>query len=196
LARAIRTSLLCAVHRHYFAQAFRQRIKEVQLAKQNDPENDPTDNWRRRLTRTLSRNPTVREAPAQDLYALQEKQSPATPLKKRRKGGMHKHVKPDMIRRTTDKPMLINPSGWITEGESAEMKPMPPADTAFPSTSTSAEMETQQNQIAFLGAVRIDDADPKPSSASTSSSSTEENEASSQTMNVTYAYPYIIPTLP
>ncbi|EIN06562.1 TrkH-domain-containing protein [Punctularia strigosozonata HHB-11173 SS5] len=162
------------VRRHYFAQAFRERVRQVQLAKRNDPESAPLENWRTRITRTFTRSAHPETRPAQDAYVLQEKQSPATPLKKRKKGGVLKHVKPDMIRRTTDRPMLINPSGWISEGgPGPDAKPMPSAEAGVPSASTTAETGESETPVTFLDVVKVDNADPGPSSASSSSSTSE-----------------------
>lgn len=76
-----------------------------------------TQPWARRFVSLFSKN-TGLSTVTED--AEEEKDE-----SKERSGGVIRKLRPDMIRRMDDAPKLVDPSGWISEGQSVPMNRAP-----------------------------------------------------------------------
>lgn len=109
--------------RHYFAKKF-EHIVTAELAsraayklesgKTDDNPSTSPSRWPQRFT-TLFRKRTG--------LSTVEESTEKQPDKKERGGGVIRKLRPDMIRRMDDAPKLVDPSGWISEGQSAPTEP-------------------------------------------------------------------------
>lgn len=99
--------------RHFLAKELRfrltardERIKEERKAR---PELNPRARrrwWRSPISTLLHRSTTLRDEIGHETDSSHSS----------KKNHKNRRVRPDMIRRIDDKPKLVNPSGWISEG--------------------------------------------------------------------------------
>jgi hypothetical protein len=108
-------------HRYYFAKKFDHIIATEmasraanKLATNGEAIVRP---WPKRF-RTLFRDRTA-------LTTVIESTEEEKNGNKERRGGVLQKLRPDMIRRMDDAPKLVDPSGWISEGQSIPMTSIP-----------------------------------------------------------------------
>ncbi|CAK5281873.1 unnamed protein product [Mycena citricolor] len=107
------------LRRYYFAKKFKHIIAAASARIDSlEARGNAPPQWTRRFSTLLSRKTmlsAVEEMSKEDLAAVKAK-------KKNTKGlmGSVRKLRPDMIRRMDQPPQLVNPSGWISEAESAQ----------------------------------------------------------------------------
>jgi hypothetical protein len=104
-------------HRHYFAKKFDHivaaEISARAAQKLHGGNAESTRTWPQRFT-TIFRRRTA-------LSTVVEVTEEEQPRDEDRRGGTIRKLRPDMIRRMDDAPKLVDPNGWISEGQSAPM---------------------------------------------------------------------------
>ncbi|EEB97032.1 hypothetical protein MPER_03732, partial [Moniliophthora perniciosa FA553] len=105
------------IRKHYFEKKF-ERIIRSAAARESVvvplTEEHENTKWPRRLITLFQRERGIPITKADTPSDSDEKE--------RANGGYTKRVRTDMIRRMDDAPKLVNPSGWISEGDRIPMK--------------------------------------------------------------------------
>jgi len=96
--------------RNFLAKELRSRLTERDRHIEEERNADPQSNlharrrwWRTPFSTLLHRSNTLHDESDNETDSSKENQK-------------NRRVRPDMIRRIDDKPKLVNPSGWISEG--------------------------------------------------------------------------------
>jgi hypothetical protein len=153
---------LTALHyRYYFAKKFDHIIEaaKARALEIGETEKSPPP-WTRRISTLLSRG-TV-------LSAVEESSSSNHDEKPKKRGFMRK-LKPEMIRRMDHPPQLVNPSGWISEGQSEAPKARNPELEGDAEKNGSVELERPrftENLVSSPKALPEDAPPVSPSSPS------------------------------
>jgi hypothetical protein len=130
----------------------------VEAARVTRPAHPPED--QESLTPWASRLGTMFRRGSQ-LSTVQERTEDTPP--KERKAIEPRRLRPDMIRRMDDAPKLVNPSGWISEGN-VDLPNIEKSDTQFVSSPTSTTSITDPTrQLAFADDVKAGDSDSSTS---------------------------------
>ncbi|KAL0072467.1 hypothetical protein AAF712_000230 [Marasmius tenuissimus] len=127
------------IRKYYFEKKFEYIIKAA--ATPRGPSPDGTDSitnqdqsnntfWARRIFGVINSNKSRKDGKHDSIPDEQKQHQQESPKFKSEKekhahgngGGFAKRVRTDMIRRMDDAPKLVNPSGWISEGDRIPMK--------------------------------------------------------------------------
>lgn len=128
-------------YRHYFAKKFDHIVAAEMAAraaqKLQGGSVEPVRPWPHRFTTIFRRRtglPTVVEVTEED-----------QPCHGDKRGGIMRKLRPDMIRRMDDAPRPVDPSGWISEGQSVPMKRVSADKLSAPLSSSPAEQVPEKD---------------------------------------------------
>ncbi|KAF9485986.1 TrkH-domain-containing protein [Pholiota conissans] len=137
------------MRRRYFAQKFEAFLQaSVEKKIKKDIEQAPPTvplvqkPWHHRLVAFVT---------GSQIRVVDEGKSPARQSSPKGKGGVFRKLRPDMIRRMDDAPKLINPSGWVSEGQapSPPKTPSGPHPSPQPFTSDSSDASGGSSGSAY-----------------------------------------------
>ncbi|KAL0574295.1 hypothetical protein V5O48_007653 [Marasmius crinis-equi] len=115
------SDLYYAINRYYFEKKFEHIIKSAASSRGLSPSNSLTDQTHKgvsfgRLVRFIS------SGKEKSVPAVEKRQRQDLEKHEKERNGLAKRLRTDMIRRMDDAPKLVNPSGWISEGDRIPMK--------------------------------------------------------------------------
>jgi hypothetical protein len=113
-------------YRYYFAKKF-DHIVAAEMASRAAQKLDSTSEvavraWPHRLTTLFRRRPALSTV----VEATEDEEEHRN---KGPRGGIIEKLRPDMIRRMDDAPKLVDPNGWISEGQTIPLNQMSPTDS-------------------------------------------------------------------
>ncbi|KAJ7647734.1 cation transport protein-domain-containing protein [Roridomyces roridus] len=142
------------LRKFYFAKKFDHLIEAAKakaLANGDAEKNAPP--WTRRLSTLLSRGSmlsAVQETSREGSRIGVERASSLEEDEKPKRKGFMRKLRPDMIRRMDRPPQLVNPSGWISEGEPGPTESEKPEATGFSGQLASSPEPIPENSSVDL----------------------------------------------